>query len=168
MFILESISSRTMNLSLWFLFWPPGRCHPSTMALKVSMGLRVLLPCVQLSPRPCSWAYPPHRHTRQHNSDLEVTVTEDSLGKYVCTCQVCTNKKLHISNILIFNFKHNFFFLHHRLFLTSFLLCVWPLCYRRADRMWETPPPAAEQPIFWYSRNPASEDGPERKKAATF
>uniref|UniRef100_A0A3Q1FFV8 Ssemaphorin 4F n=2 Tax=Acanthochromis polyacanthus TaxID=80966 RepID=A0A3Q1FFV8_9TELE len=64
-----------------------GRCTPSTRELRVSLGLRLLLPCVQLSPRPCSWEHPPHRHTRQHHSDLEVTVTEDSLGKYICTCQ---------------------------------------------------------------------------------
>lgn len=56
--------------------------------LQVSLGLRLLLPCVQLSARPCSWEHPPHRHTRQHNSDLEVTVTQESLGKYICTCQV--------------------------------------------------------------------------------
>ncbi|XP_036969117.1 semaphorin-4F [Acanthopagrus latus] len=64
-----------------------GRCSPSIRELQVSVGLRLLLPCVQLSPRPCSWEHPPHRHTRQHHSDLEVTVTEESLGKYVCTCQ---------------------------------------------------------------------------------
>ncbi|XP_034413533.1 semaphorin-4F [Cyclopterus lumpus] len=64
-----------------------GRCTPSTRELRVSVGLRLLLPCVQLSPRSCSWEHPPHRHTRQHHSDLEVTVTEDSLGKYICTCQ---------------------------------------------------------------------------------
>ncbi|KAM4564861.1 semaphorin-4F [Fundulus diaphanus] len=64
-----------------------GRCTPFMKDLKVSIGLRILLPCVQLSPRPCSWEYPPHRHTRQHHSDLAVTVTEDNLGKYVCTCQ---------------------------------------------------------------------------------
>ncbi|XP_033992555.1 semaphorin-4F [Trematomus bernacchii] len=64
-----------------------GRCSPSMRELRVSLGLRLLLPCVQLSPRPCSWEHPPHRHTRQHNSDLEVTVTEDSLGDYICTCQ---------------------------------------------------------------------------------
>ncbi|XP_044039284.1 semaphorin-4F isoform X2 [Siniperca chuatsi] len=64
-----------------------GRCTPSIRELQVFMGLRLLLPCVQLSPRPCSWEHPPHRHTRQHHSDLEVTVTEDSLGKYICTCQ---------------------------------------------------------------------------------
>ncbi|KAK5848539.1 hypothetical protein PBY51_006144 [Eleginops maclovinus] len=64
-----------------------GRCSPSMSELRVSLGLRLLLPCVQLSPRPCSWEHPPHRQTRQHNSDLEVTVTEDSLGKYICTCQ---------------------------------------------------------------------------------
>ncbi|XP_069578650.1 semaphorin-4F [Brachyistius frenatus] len=64
-----------------------GRCTPSIRELRVSMGLRLLLPCVQLSPRPCSWEHPPHRHTRQHHSDLEVTVTQDSLGKYICTCQ---------------------------------------------------------------------------------
>uniref|UniRef100_A0A3P9MX61 Ssemaphorin 4F n=1 Tax=Poecilia reticulata TaxID=8081 RepID=A0A3P9MX61_POERE len=65
-----------------------GRCSPSTKLLKVSPGLQILLPCVQLSPRPCSWEYPPHRHTRQHHSDLAVTVTEENLGNYVCTCQV--------------------------------------------------------------------------------
>lgn len=70
------------------LFSPPGRCTPSIRELRVSVGLRLLLPCVQLSPRPCSWEHPPHRHTRQHHSDLEVTVTEENLGKYVCTCQV--------------------------------------------------------------------------------
>ncbi|XP_067436557.1 semaphorin-4F [Thunnus thynnus] len=64
-----------------------GRCSPSIRELRVSKGLRLLLPCVQLSPRPCSWEHPPHRHTRQHHSDLEVTVSEDSLGKYICTCQ---------------------------------------------------------------------------------
>ncbi|XP_014889349.1 semaphorin-4F [Poecilia latipinna] len=64
-----------------------GRCDPSTKWLKVSPGLQILLPCVQLSPRPCSWEYPPHRHTRQHHSDLAVTVTEENLGSYVCTCQ---------------------------------------------------------------------------------
>ncbi|XP_023277542.1 semaphorin-4F-like [Seriola lalandi dorsalis] len=63
------------------------RCSPPPRELQVSMGLRLLLPCVQLSPRPCSWDHPPHRHTRQHHSDLEVTVTEESLGKYTCTCQ---------------------------------------------------------------------------------
>ncbi|KAM3590160.1 uncharacterized protein V6R79_004830 [Siganus canaliculatus] len=64
-----------------------GRCNPSIRELRVTKGLRILLPCVQLSPRPCSWEHPQHRHTRQHHSNLEVTVTEDSLGKYVCTCQ---------------------------------------------------------------------------------
>ncbi|XP_031706590.1 semaphorin-4F [Anarrhichthys ocellatus] len=64
-----------------------GRCTPSMRELRVSVGLRLLLPCVQLSPRSCSWEHPPHGHTRQHHSDLEVTVTKDSLGKYICTCQ---------------------------------------------------------------------------------
>ncbi|XP_074555481.1 semaphorin-4F [Halichoeres trimaculatus] len=64
-----------------------GRCNPSIRELRVSEGLRLLLPCIQLSPRPCSWEYPPHRHTRQHNSDLEVTVTDESLGRYICTCE---------------------------------------------------------------------------------
>ncbi|CAB1424580.1 unnamed protein product [Pleuronectes platessa] len=64
-----------------------GHCSPSTRELQVSIGLRLLLPCVQLTPRPCSWEHPLHRHTRQHHSDLEVTVTEESLGKYICTCQ---------------------------------------------------------------------------------
>ncbi|KAM4611506.1 semaphorin-4F [Polymixia lowei] len=64
-----------------------GRCSPSIRELRVSVGLRLLLPCVQVSPWPCSWEHPQHRHTRQHHSDLEVTVTEDSLGTYICTCQ---------------------------------------------------------------------------------
>ncbi|XP_019951373.1 semaphorin-4F [Paralichthys olivaceus] len=64
-----------------------GRCSPTIRELQVSIGLRLLLPCVQLTPRPCSWEHPLHRHTRQHHSDLEVTVTEESLGKYICTCQ---------------------------------------------------------------------------------
>uniref|UniRef100_A0A674CAR5 Semaphorin-4F-like n=1 Tax=Salmo trutta TaxID=8032 RepID=A0A674CAR5_SALTR len=50
-------------------------------------GLRVLLPCVQVSPHPCTWVHPPHRHTRQHQSDLEVTVIAESLGTYTCLCQ---------------------------------------------------------------------------------
>ncbi|KAK2862775.1 hypothetical protein Q5P01_002308 [Channa striata] len=66
---------------------PDERCSPTTRVMKVYLGLNLLLPCVQLSPRPCSWEYPPHRHTRQHNSDLEVTVTEENLGTYICTCQ---------------------------------------------------------------------------------
>ncbi|XP_029931914.1 semaphorin-4F [Myripristis murdjan] len=64
-----------------------GRCSPSTRELRVSLGLRLLLPCIQVSPRPCSWEHPPDRYTRQHHSDLEVTVTQDSLGTYICTCQ---------------------------------------------------------------------------------
>ncbi|XP_040887175.1 semaphorin-4F isoform X2 [Toxotes jaculatrix] len=63
------------------------RCSPSVRELQVFVGLRLLLPCVQLSPRPCSWEHPPHRHTRHHHSDLEVTVTKENLGKYTCTCQ---------------------------------------------------------------------------------
>ncbi|KAK0135433.1 Semaphorin-4F [Merluccius polli] len=64
-----------------------GRCKPAVRELHVSLGLRLLLPCVQVSPRPCAWTHPPQRHTRQHHSHLEVTVSEESLGKYVCTCQ---------------------------------------------------------------------------------
>ncbi|XP_024143717.1 semaphorin-4F [Oryzias melastigma] len=64
-----------------------GRCSPIMEDMQVSLGQRLLLPCVQLSPRPCSWEHPPHRLTRQHHSDLDVTVTEDSLGIYVCSCQ---------------------------------------------------------------------------------
>uniref|UniRef100_A0A672GUE1 Sema domain-containing protein n=2 Tax=Salarias fasciatus TaxID=181472 RepID=A0A672GUE1_SALFA len=64
-----------------------GRCSPTPRVLRVTRDMRILLPCVQLSPRPCSWEYPPHRHTRQHHSDLEVTVGDDSVGTYVCTCQ---------------------------------------------------------------------------------
>ncbi|KAL0969938.1 hypothetical protein UPYG_G00234810 [Umbra pygmaea] len=64
-----------------------GLCSPAQRELRVSLGLRVLLPCVQVSPRSCTWEHPPHRHTRQHHSDLEVTVTEESLGTYTCHCQ---------------------------------------------------------------------------------
>ncbi|XP_056431700.1 semaphorin-4F [Gadus chalcogrammus] len=64
-----------------------GRCTPAVRELRVSLGLQLLLPCVQVSPRPCSWTHPPQRHTRQHHSHLEVTVSEESLGTYVCTCQ---------------------------------------------------------------------------------
>lgn len=64
-----------------------GRCSPSLTEMRVVLGLRVVLPCVQLSPRPCSWEHPPHRLTRQHYSHLEVTVSEESLGNYICTCQ---------------------------------------------------------------------------------
>lgn len=85
LYMSVSLSTLVLSPCSWS---PPGRCTPSITELQVSMGLRLLLPCVQLSPRPCSWEHPPHRHTRQHHSDLEVTVTEDSLGKYICTCQV--------------------------------------------------------------------------------
>ncbi|KAG7251966.1 LOW QUALITY PROTEIN: hypothetical protein CRUP_000742, partial [Coryphaenoides rupestris] len=62
------------------------RCSPAVRELRVSLGLRLLLPCV--SPRPCFWDHPPQRHTRQHHTDLEVTVSPESLGTYVCTCQL--------------------------------------------------------------------------------
>ncbi|XP_010885968.2 semaphorin-4F isoform X2 [Esox lucius] len=64
-----------------------GHCSPAQKELRVSLGLRVLLSCVQVSPLPCTWEHPPHRRTRQHHSDLEVTVTEESLGIYTCHCQ---------------------------------------------------------------------------------
>lgn len=81
---------------------PSGRCSPFIQEMRVSLGQRLLLPCVQLSPRPCSWQHPPHRLTRQHHTDLDVTVTEDSLGNYVCSCQVLkietnVNRKLSLS-----------------------------------------------------------------------
>ncbi|KAI2662362.1 Semaphorin-4F [Labeo rohita] len=49
-------------------------------------GQRVLLSCVQVSPRPCHWDHPLRSHTRRHNYDLEVQVTADSVGTYVCLC----------------------------------------------------------------------------------
>ncbi|XP_016124933.1 semaphorin-4F isoform X2 [Sinocyclocheilus grahami] len=61
-------------------------CSPPVIEMRVVKGLRVLLSCVQLSPRPCHWDHPPHSHTRRHNNDLEVQVTEKSLGTYVCLC----------------------------------------------------------------------------------
>ncbi|XP_018585886.2 semaphorin-4F [Scleropages formosus] len=64
-----------------------GRCAPAEKELRVSEGLRILLPCVQISTRPCSWDYPEDRHTRQHHSDLEVTVSRDNVGRYACYCE---------------------------------------------------------------------------------
>ncbi|XP_034020045.1 semaphorin-4F [Thalassophryne amazonica] len=64
-----------------------GRCSPSITEIQVSSGLHLVLPCVQLSSMPCSWDHPPHRHTRQHHSDLHLTVSEETVGKYICTCQ---------------------------------------------------------------------------------
>lgn len=152
------------------LLSPPGRCTPSMRELQVSVGLRLLLPCVQLSPRSCSWEHPPHRHTRQHHSDLEVTVTEDSLGKYICTCQVHRQNILvhHIYPIPLFPAIVKFFlstnFAGMEIFdgwkllplnakispynsTTLFLFSVMLLCSRRRDQVAETPPPAAGQPI---------------------
>ncbi|XP_062372352.1 semaphorin-4F [Sardina pilchardus] len=64
-----------------------GRCSPVVKAVSVMKGLRVLLPCVQVSPRACSWSHPPHRHTRPRLSDLEVLASEETEGRYVCLCQ---------------------------------------------------------------------------------
>ncbi|XP_028855040.1 semaphorin-4F [Denticeps clupeoides] len=64
-----------------------GRCSPEEKSLQVLEGLRVLLPCVQISPHPCYWEHPQDRYTRQHHSDLEVLVSPSSLGKYVCFCE---------------------------------------------------------------------------------
>lgn len=63
------------------------RCSPAITELRVVEGLRVLLSCVQVSPRPCHWQYPPQRHARRHHSDLEVRVTLESLGNYLCVCE---------------------------------------------------------------------------------
>ncbi|XP_062311443.1 semaphorin-4F [Osmerus eperlanus] len=41
-----------------------GVCSPPLRELRVSLGLRLLLPCVQVEPRPCSWTHPSHRHAR--------------------------------------------------------------------------------------------------------
>ncbi|XP_012676066.1 semaphorin-4F [Clupea harengus] len=64
-----------------------GRCSPAVTEVRVLDGLRVLLPCVQVSPRPCFWQHRSHRLTRQRLSDLEVHVTRDTVGKYVCLCE---------------------------------------------------------------------------------
>lgn len=50
-------------------------------------GLRVLLRCVQVSPRPCFWQHPLDRQTRQRLSDLEVVASNTTAGTYVCYCQ---------------------------------------------------------------------------------
>lgn len=63
-----------------------GLCSPPVIEMRVEEGLRVLLSCVQLSPRPCHWDHPPDSHTSRHNYDLEVQITEESLGTYVCLC----------------------------------------------------------------------------------
>lgn len=68
------------------LFLSPGLCSPPVIEMRVEEGLRVLLSCVQLSPRPCHWVSPPFSQTRRHNYDLEVDVTPESLGNYVCLC----------------------------------------------------------------------------------
>ncbi|XP_061664294.1 semaphorin-4F isoform X2 [Syngnathoides biaculeatus] len=65
----------------------PERCSPSVTELRVSLGLRLLLPCVQLSPRLCSWQAPPDSLSKLRHPDLEVTVTKDGLGTYICACQ---------------------------------------------------------------------------------
>ncbi|XP_026856524.2 semaphorin-4F [Electrophorus electricus] len=62
-------------------------CSPATVELHVVENLRVMLPCVQVSPRPCHWLHLPHRHTRRHHTDLEVHVTPKSLGTYKCLCE---------------------------------------------------------------------------------
>ncbi|XP_072543670.1 semaphorin-4F [Salminus brasiliensis] len=63
------------------------QCSPATTELRVVEGLRVLLSCVQVAPRPCHWQYPPQRHARRHHSHLEVLVTPESLGTYFCVCE---------------------------------------------------------------------------------
>ncbi|XP_066536884.1 semaphorin-4F isoform X2 [Hoplias malabaricus] len=63
------------------------RSSPAITELRVVEGLRVLLSCVQVSPRPCHWQHVPNRHTHRHHSDLEVRVTPESLGTYVCLCE---------------------------------------------------------------------------------
>lgn len=63
-----------------------GLCSPPVIERRVVLGLRILLSCVQVSPRPCRWEHPPDIHTRRHNYDLEVQVTNKSLGTYRCLC----------------------------------------------------------------------------------
>ncbi|XP_060775754.1 semaphorin-4F isoform X2 [Neoarius graeffei] len=69
------------------------RCSPKMKDLHVEEGLHVLLPCVQVSPRPCHWQHPPQRHTRRHFSDLAVQVTSESNGTYVCFCEEAGQKQ---------------------------------------------------------------------------
>ncbi|XP_051504617.1 semaphorin-4F-like isoform X1 [Myxocyprinus asiaticus] len=63
-----------------------GLCSPPVIEMRVEYGLRVLLSCVQVSPRPCRWDHPSQSHTRRHNYDLEVEVKPESLGTYICLC----------------------------------------------------------------------------------
>ncbi|XP_076843409.1 LOW QUALITY PROTEIN: semaphorin-4F [Brachyhypopomus gauderio] len=64
-----------------------GDSSPAPVELRVAEGLRVMLPCVQVSPRPCHWRRPLHRYARPHRTDLEVQVTPESLGTYECWCE---------------------------------------------------------------------------------
>ncbi|KAJ8372221.1 hypothetical protein AAFF_G00293400 [Aldrovandia affinis] len=66
---------------------PAARCSPEVQVLQVRVGLRVVLPCVQVSPSPCYWTHPPGRHTRLQHWDLAVTVTRETAGSYACFCQ---------------------------------------------------------------------------------
>ncbi|TSL41008.1 Semaphorin-4F [Bagarius yarrelli] len=64
-----------------------NHCSTEIQKLYVVEGLHVLLPCVQVSPRPCHWRYPSQRHIRRRLSDLEVRVTLESNGTYECFCE---------------------------------------------------------------------------------
>ncbi|KAI1887904.1 hypothetical protein AGOR_G00195290 [Albula goreensis] len=73
----------------WACKWEKGHCwaEAEVQVLQVRAGLRLLLPCVQVSPFPCTWTHPPGRHTRQQHCDLAVTVTRETVGSYTCLCE---------------------------------------------------------------------------------
>ncbi|KAG9330777.1 hypothetical protein JZ751_022094 [Albula glossodonta] len=73
----------------WACEWEKGRCwaEAEVQVLQVRAGLRLLLPCVQVSPFPCTWTHPPGRHTRQQHWDLAVIVTRETVGSYICQCE---------------------------------------------------------------------------------
>lgn len=67
-----------------------GLCSPQLQELRVTEGVRLLLPCssLSLSPSPaCTWSHPPARHIRLHPcSHLEVLASNSSQGLYSCHC----------------------------------------------------------------------------------
>ncbi|XP_064193908.1 semaphorin-4F-like isoform X1 [Anguilla rostrata] len=71
----------------WVCESAEARCSPDVQVLQVRAGLQILLPCVQVSPRPCFWTHPPGRSTRLQHWDLVVMVTTETVGSYSCYCQ---------------------------------------------------------------------------------
>lgn len=137
-----------MNYSLFVTL---GLCSPPVIEMRVEKGQRVLLSCVQVSPRPCHWDHPLRSHTRRHNYDLEVQVTMDSVGTYVCLCDEvgrdqppCRRAEYQLTldnpsmeeNVAIAGGRH-FLATHIMLFLLGFILggILLFLIYKRQGGM---------------------------------